>query len=291
LEETGKRSEAQEIFSALTQKTDYYAILSAYRLNQSYRAVHNPVPVTTQDIKALQQQQDIKSVAEWFALGRKDEALKQWWSMVKHFTPQQIMAAAKLAQHWQQHKLAALTVAKAEYWQDLELRFPIAFTQEINTYASQFGLDPAVVFGLIRQESVFDELAGSSVGARGLMQIMPGTGRQIAKQLQEPWSSDASLYEPDTNIRYGTFYLSQLVNKFNGQVALAAAGYNAGPGRINKWRPARAMPMDVWIETIPFNETRQYVRMVLANALFYQQRINGSGLKMSDFMTDVQPAG
>jgi soluble lytic murein transglycosylase len=248
------------------------------------------VPVTTQDMKALQQQNEIKIVAEWFALGRKDEALLQWWGLVKKSTPQQIMTVAKLAQHWQMSKLAAFTIAKADYWQDLELRFPMVFSQEINDSASKYALDPAIIFGLIRQESVFDELAGSSVGARGLMQIMPATGRQIAKQLQEPWNSDMSLYEPSTNIRYGTFYFKQLLDKFDGQVALAAAGYNAGPGRVKNWRPARAMPMDVWIETIPFTETRQYVGMVLANTLFYQQRMNRDVLKISDFFSEVQPS-
>lgn len=200
------------------------------------------------------------------------------------------MAAAKLAQYWQMNKLAAFTIAKAEYWQDLELRFPIAFSQEINTYAIKHNLDPAIVFGLIRQESVFDELAGSQVGARGLMQIMPSTGRQIARQLQESWLSDSVLYQPDTNVRYGTFYYKQLLDKFNGQVALAAAGYNAGPGRVKNWRPDRPMAMDIWIETIPFNETRQYVSLVLSNALFYQHRMNRDVLRISDFMTDVQPS-
>jgi soluble lytic murein transglycosylase len=289
LEQTGKTAEARTIFSGLTLKTDFYAILAAYRLNQPYRAQHNPVPVTNQDIKLLQQQPDVKAVAEWFALGRKEDAMLAWWSFVKHSTPQQIMAAAKLAQHWQQPRMAALTIAKADYWQDLELRFPVAFSDTISRYADQFSLDPSIIFGLIRQESVFDEYAGSSVGARGLMQIMPGTAKVIARQLQEPWSSDNDLYNPDTSIRFGTFYFRQLLDKFGGQVAFAAAGYNAGPGRIKGWLPPTVMPMDVWIESIPFTETRQYVGMVLANTIFYQQRLNREVLKISDFMNDVQP--
>jgi soluble lytic murein transglycosylase len=109
--------------------------------------------------------------------------------------------------------------------------------------------------------------------------------------LQEPGYSDSILYEPATNIRYGTFYFRQLLDKFGDQVALAAAGYNAGPGRVKQWLPNRPMPMDVWIETIPFNETRQYVGMVIANTFFYQQRLNRNVLKIADFMYDVQPGG
>lgn len=290
LTETGKPAEAKQIFTDLAKKTDFYALLAADKLQIPYRITHVPVPVTQQDILTLQEQDDFKIVGEWLILDRKEEALKQWWHTIKKSSPKQIMAAAKLAQYWQMNKLAAFTIAKAEYWQDLELRFPIAFSQEINTYAIKHNLDPAIVFGLIRQESVFDELAGSQVGARGLMQIMPSTGRQIARQLQESWLSDSVLYQPDTNVRYGTFYYKQLLDKFNGQVALAAAGYNAGPGRVKNWRPDRPMAMDIWIETIPFNETRQYVSLVLSNALFYQHRMNRDVLRISDFMTDVQPS-
>ena len=290
LTEIGQQEQARRIFADLTKNNDFYAFLAADKLKTPYQVTHVPVPVTAQDLKTLQEQDDFKIVGEWLILNRKDEALNQWWHTIKKSNPKQIMAAAKLAQYWNMNKLAAFTIAKAEYWQDLELRFPIAYSQEINTYAIKHNLDPAIVFGLIRQESVFDELAGSQVGARGLMQIMPSTGRQIARQLQEQWFSDSVLYEPATNVRYGTFYYKQLLDKFNGQVALAAAGYNAGPGRVKNWRPDRVMPMDIWIETIPFNETRQYVSLVISNALFYQYRMNREVLKISDFMTDVQPS-
>jgi soluble lytic murein transglycosylase len=290
LAETGKMEEARPLFAELAKKSNFYAFLAADKLNVPYRVADIPVPVTEQDLKTFQQQEPIKVVAEWLLLERKDEALKQWWHTVKKSPPQQIMVAAKLAQRWHMVKLAAFTIAKADYWNDLDLRFPVVYAQEINTYSVKHNLDSSIVFGLIRQESVFDELAGSNVGARGLMQIMPGTGKQIARQMQEPWRSDACLYEPDTNVKYGTFYYKQLLDKFNGQVALAAAGYNAGPGRVKKWAPDKPMAMDIWIETIPFNETRQYVSMVLSNTLFYQHRMNRDVLKMADFMHDVLPS-
>jgi soluble lytic murein transglycosylase len=287
--ELGKTTEAQQTFAALAKKSNFFALLAADKIQQPYQMQNVPVPVTEEEIAEVQQQTNFRIAAEWFALGRKDEALRQWWYNVKKAEPKQVMAAAKIAQRWQMVKLAAFTIAKAEYWQDLELRFPIAYQQDITHYALKNNLDPALVFGLIRQESVFDEHAGSQVGARGLMQIMPATGRHIAKQLQEPWRSDASLYEADTNIRYGVYYYKQLLDKFRGQAALAAAGYNAGPGRVKQWQPNQTMAMDIWIETIPFNETRHYVSMVLSNALFYQYRMNRDVLKMSDFMADVQP--
>jgi soluble lytic murein transglycosylase len=141
----------------------------------------------------------------------------------------------------------------------------------------------------MRQESMLDKNAESPVGARGLMQIMPETGRQIARKLNEPWRTASSLFEPDTNIKYGTFYYKQMLNRFNGNFALAAAAYNAGPNRVDKWLPSdKQMPADIWIETIPFKETRKYVTSVLSYTLIYSQRLQQNTLKIKNFLPDVQ---
>ncbi len=103
------------------------------------------------------------------------------------------------------------------------------------------------------------------------------------------WRSASSLYEPETNLKFGTYYYKKQLDKFDGQLALAAAGYNAGPHRVKKWRPKKSMPMDIWIETIPFDETRKYVSVVLMNVIIYQQRLQEKGLKMQDFLSKVQP--
>ncbi len=289
LAELGKPTEAQALYSELAKKSNFYGFLAADKLKQAYQFKDLPVPVSTSDIDTLKQQDDFKVVAEWFALGRETEATRHWWYAIKKLDSKQIMAAAKLAQQWQQYKLAAFTIAKADYWVDLELRFPLLYVAQITEQTTKQNVDPALILGLIRQESVFDERAGSSVGAMGLMQIMPSTGKHIANSLNERWTGAASLYDPSVNVRYGTYYYKQLLDKFNGQVPLATAGYNAGPNRIKNWRPDKPMPMDIWIETIPFNETRQYVSFVLSNALFYQQRTNRNVLKLEDFMSEVQP--
>jgi len=285
----GNSHKAQVIYAELARKSSFYGFLAADKLQQPYQFKDEPIQVSARELTALAQQGEFKAAAEWFALGRNTEAMRQWWYGVKKLDPQQMKYAAKLAQQWQNPKLAAFTVAKADYWTDLSVRFPIAYDDLVNTQALQNNLDPALVLGLIRQESVFDVTAGSGVGARGLMQIMPATGKQIAKELKESWGAATSLYDPRVNLRYGTYYYKKLLDKFDGQAALAAAGYNAGPNRIKRWRPDKAMPMDIWIETIPFDETRHYVSVVLSNAIFYQQRMNRNLLKINDFMTDVQP--
>ena len=165
-----------------------------------------------------------------------------------------------------------------------------SFVNDVTKYADQQNLDPAIVLGLIRRESVFDPGARSAAGAIGLMQIMPQTGVTIAERLNEKWASAGSLYQTDVNVKYGSFYYKQMLNKFGGHFALAAAAYNAGPGRVNQWLPHfRSVPADVWIETIPFKETREYVTAVLGYAIIYQQRLNRDTLRAGDFMRDVTP--
>jgi soluble lytic murein transglycosylase len=128
------------------------------------------------------------------------------------------------------------------------------------------------------------------VGALGLMQIMPETGQLIAHSLNEPWQAENSLLNPDLNIRYGSFYYKQLLDRFNGHFALATAAYNAGPNRVVKWLPnLKPVPADVWIETIPFKETRKYVTSVLSYAIIYQQRIQRNALKITKLLFDVHP--
>jgi soluble lytic murein transglycosylase len=217
--------------------------------------------------------------------------------------------AAKLAQLWHWDQVAIATLVKADYWDDLGLRFPVYYSSQVHANAGLQDLDPAIVFGLIRQESIFNKDAESAVGARGLMQVMPKTGMQIAHDLNEKWQSDGSLFNPDVNVRYGAFYYKQLLKQFNGHFALAIAAYNAGAGRVGKWLPGfAAMPADIWIETIPFKETRKYVTSVLSYAIIYQQlmldsplpcsmlyntpcirTVEKKSLKMKELMLDVLP--
>ena len=183
-----------------------------------------------------------------------------------------------------------MTLVKADYWDDLALRFPMSYLDQVQSNADWQQMDPAIIFGLIRQESMLDKNAKSAVGARGLMQIMPETGQQIARNLNEPWQTENSLFNPDINIKYGAFYYKQLLTRFDGHFALAMAAYNAGPNRVVKWLPVdKTLPADIWIETIPYKETRKYVTSVLAYATIYQQRMQRNTLKITSFLFDVRP--
>jgi soluble lytic murein transglycosylase len=290
LDKTGNTLQAQEAYAKLAEDRSFYGFLAADKVNKPYQFSNKPVFLAEHELEKLANETDFRMVREFKALNRDAEAERQWWYAVKVLSKERRMVAAKLAQQWHWDQIAIATLVKADYWDDLGLRFPIYYSNQIHDNAEQQDLDPAIVFGLIRQESIFDKDAESTVGARGLMQVMPRTGMQIAKDLKEKWQSDQSLFNPDVNVRYGAFYYKQLVRQFHGHFVLAIAAYNAGSGRVSKWLPSvESVPADIWIETIPFKETRKYVTSVLSYAIIYQQLIQRKGLKMKELMLDVMP--
>jgi len=289
LEQKGKRQEAQKFYQDLAEDRSFYGFLAANHLKKDINIGNKPLLIPESEISALKSRPEFQLIEELIALDRPLEAKRQWWYEVRRLNKKDIMVAAKLAEQWGWNQVAIFTIARAKYWDDVGLRFPIKFFDHIQKNARQNSLDPAIVLGLIRRESAFDEMARSPVGARGLMQIMPKTGRQIARQLKEKWRSEKALYDPAVNVKFGAYYYKQLLDQFNGHYALAAAAYNAGPHRVIKWLPKIPMSADIWIETIPFKETRAYVGAVLTYALIYQQRMKRNVLKIKDFIKDVLP--
>ncbi len=288
-QETGKPLQADELLSELSTKRDFYGYLAADRLNREYQLSNNPIDVTPEEIADIQNRKEFRVAFELMALKRDNDAKLQWWHALRQLDKNDYPAAAKLAQQWQWDEIAIFTIAKVKQWDDIELRFPLSYSDKIHQNAELQNLNPVILYGLIRRESAFNKDAHSPVGARGLMQIMPGTGRQIAKDLNESWAGKNSLYDPVKNLQYGSYYYQKLLNQFDGHYALALAAYNAGPHRVKKWLPSETIPADVWIETIPFRETRDYVTSVLVYAMIYQQRIQTNELTMNDLTREVQP--
>lgn len=286
----GNVQQGQAIYNQLSEDRSYYGFMAADVVNKPYAFADKPVFVEGNKLKLLTETADFKVIEEFKILNRNVEAKRQWWFALKKLSKEQLMVAAKLAQQWQWHQVAIITLVKADYWDDLALRFPVNYLSDVQTNAMRQNLEPAIIFGLIRQESMMDEQARSAVGALGLMQIMPETGKQIAQKMKDTWQSENSLFNPGTNIKYGTFYYKQLLTRFDGHFALAMAAYNAGPNRVVKWLPAdKAVPADLWIETIPYKETRKYVTSVLSYAAIYQQRMQRNTLKITRMLLDVHP--
>jgi len=283
--------QADIIFQAIAPDRSFYGFLAAEHINTDINLSHKHLLADNDSIETLQNTPDFVAIKELLTIDRRPEATRQWWYAIAEFDTRQLAIAAKLAQRWQWPSMAIFTAAKGNLWDDMELRFPLHHDTLVSTYADHNQLDPAIVFALIRQESAFDSFAGSSAGAIGLMQVMPKTARQIAADLKEDWRNDYNLLSPEINIKYGSHYFKQVLDQFNGHVVLATAAYNAGPARVKQWLPQKqALPADIWIETIPYKETRNYVSSVLMYSLIYQKRMHRNRLNLSDLLQEI-PAG
>jgi soluble lytic murein transglycosylase len=180
-----------------------------------------------------------------------------------------------LAQNIGDLSLAIRSANLAEAMDDLVLRFPIAFSADFNSAAHKQDIAPALLRAVARQESAYQTNARSPVGARGLMQLMPATAKLVTKRARLPSSYTNELNDPKVNIQLGSYHLAWLIERFDGQRPLAIAAYNAGEHRVDRWIKNKTLtPTDVWIETIPFRETRNYVKNVLAFAFVYNQLLD-----------------
>jgi soluble lytic murein transglycosylase len=213
------------------------------------------------------------------ALQRLDfrwEAKSEWALATKDFDDKQLLAAAEFAARKNWYDLAIITADKTTETHDFALRYPIPYRNLIKPAATQRGVDEAWVYGITRQESRFMHYAKSGVGASGLMQLMPATARWVASRAGISDYNSSMIHELDTNIALGTYYMAYTKDLMSGQETMATAAYNAGPSRAKKWAATVPLEGAIYIETIPFSETRNYVQKVMANAHLYAPRL---GLK------------
>ena len=201
---------------------------------------------------------------------------------------EELKAASWIARCRDWHARAILTIARTTELDDLDLRFPLAFRRAVESPSVRRSLPPAAVYAVIRQESAFMSDARSSAGALGLMQIMPRTGREIARAMGRRLRNRNELLVPRLNVEMGTHYLRSLLREVDGHIVLATASYNAGPHRVRRWLPAQGeVEAAVWIDSIPFTETRRYVRRVLAYHAIYEHRLGQRPTRLSERMPPV----
>jgi len=274
LEQNGKTKAARQLYQTLAQERDYYGFLAADKIKVSYQLQNMPILFTPLDQAQLLKNFSIAAAYEFYQQGWLKEGRQEWQYAIEHLPPSQQVIAAALAHRWGWHSQAILTASKANALDDLEVRFPLAFYSNLAVASKNQGIDLAWVYGIIRQESVFMEDARSRAGALGLMQLMPATARLVAKQLGLSLKSKEDILEVDTNLSLGTSYLQQMLDRFDGNYLLATAAYNAGPGRAKRWAEENpCIPADLWVEMIPFEETRTYVRRVLFYTRVFEARL------------------
>lgn len=290
LEAQGQTEAAHTLYRELATERDYHGFLAADRLGLPYRLNDTPHPVAATELDRLAALPGLQRAQELFLLNRDWEARSEWQQATADFTPAQLSGVARLAQRWNESDLAITTLARAGEWDDLDLRFPLPHRAQVVAYADSHGLDPAWVYAVMRQESLFRSDARSPAGALGLMQLMPATGQRMAEELRVSYAGQQTLLHADTNIRFGTRYLRHTLDRLQDNPLLATAAYNAGPNRVADWLPQHGtMEADLWIETIPFMETRDYVKRVLEYATIYAVRLGQTGNSLAGRMSAVQP--
>jgi soluble lytic murein transglycosylase len=288
LEATGHPAEAQAAFAELSTGRGYFEFLAADRLGRTYRINHVPVPTRAVDEAALEDLPGIQRARELYHADLLYDARREWRAALDGQPSELLRTAGRLAFHWGWHDRAIFALGAARYYDDMEIRFPFAYRQELASQARAQKLDPAWVFAMARQESAFNAGARSSAGALGLMQIMPATGRQIASDLNTRLKDKWRLLDPKLNARFGTHYLRSLLDRLDGHPVLAIAAYNAGPHRVRRWLPdAGSLEADIWIENVPFRETRNYLQRVLAYTAIYQNRLGREVVPLSRRMRVV----
>jgi soluble lytic murein transglycosylase len=293
LEEMGRLDEARSLYLQITDNRSYYSFLAADRIGDRYQLTHRPINTPAAELIKLQHIPAVARAGELYQLKRIAEARREWHFAIQQMDKKQLLMAAELANKWGWHDRSIITLALAQHWDDLELRFPLAHKQYIEKQAKRESINPAWAFAVIRQESAFTTDARSSAGALGLMQLMPRTARQVARSLRIKRPNRRDLLKSNINIKLGMRYLRKLQTRFNGNSVLATAAYNAGPWRVKTWLPKdEAQSADLWIENVPFTETRKYLKRVLTYTIIYEQRLGIEGKPLLERMRPIYtPSG
>jgi len=270
-EAIGEPEAARFLFAKLADDRGYYSFLSAERMGQPFRFNASGITAPDAMVAEIEQQPAVRRAYEWLQLGKRSKAAREWQHALTDASPEQWQAAAVLASRWHWHDQVIRAAFKANRLDAMPERFPIAFEKAVMRASRQTGLKPASIWSIIRQESAFNQQAVSYVGAKGLMQLMPKTARNVARKLGMGKGAPR-LFSPAVNIRLGSSYLATQKIRF-GNLALASAAYNAGPHRVSRWLDRTPFDApEAWVEAIPFNETRRYVQQVMAFVTVYEWR-------------------
>jgi len=289
LEALGKKAEARSAYNSLAVNATFYGFLAADQLGQRYH-LDKPAPDRSQRTQGLQKLAVLRRWQEWMALGDRSQARKEWFRALQDMDKEGVLAAAELAMGQGDANLAIWTVSRTKDWNSVDVRFPLMYEQIVMEQARSQGIRPEWILGIMRRESAFDAGAESSAKALGLMQLMPATARDVGRQLGMQVSAKEDILQPATNVQLGSAYLRDMLRRFSGNYAQATAAYNAGPGRIPKWAPDQTLQADQWVESIPFEETRKYVRAVMAYTTVYDHKLNqGNSTPLSLRLQPINP--
>ncbi len=286
--------EAHKLLDSIASVRGFYEMLAMEELGQSISAPPRPASVTATEKEGARLNAGLNRALYAITIGLRSEGVREWnYSTNLHtkggMAERELLAAADFACERQVWDRCINTSERTKEGMDTDQRFPMPFKDNVVRRSKEIGLDPAYVYGLIRQESRFIMDARSSVGASGLMQVMPATARWTAKKIGMDGFNISQLNDQSTNIAIGTAYLKLALDDFAGSMPLAAAAYNAGPSRPRAWRNGPQLEAAAWAENVPFSETRDYVKKVLANTTMYAAILSGQPQSLKARLGSVGP--
>ena len=291
LQRSGQILAARDTFKALASERSYYGFLAADELGENYALDHSQLLADETAIAAIESRPEIIRARELFLVGQDSRGRSEWDTIVRTLAPEEKRQAAILADRWGWHSRAISVAASLGEFDDLSLRYPLPYQPLFEQSSTAASISPTWAYGIARSESLFMPDVRSRAGAIGLMQLMPATGRAVAREIRLPYSGLQTLTDPASNIRLGTSYLGQMAERYGGNAVLATAAYNAGPHRVDSWLPdSGSIDARIWIENIPFNETRKYVKRVLSAQAIFHWRMTGELRRLSDELLLVRAA-
>lgn len=272
IDQASDSTTAANLYAELAKNRSYYGFMAADKISQPYSFQHEEIVITNNELLDLEATPGIQRASELLILGEKTRARREWNFTVQDYSHRELAIAAMVAKKWGWHKQAIQAMIVSRRWDALDLRFPLAYLDSFRKAARKSDIPAYWNLSIARQESAFMADAKSSAGALGLMQLLPSTAKAAARRqgLREP--TKQSLTDPYKNIEVGSAYLGQMFRRFDNNRILASAAYNAGPTRVNRWLD-NSVPLDVWIETIPYKETRNYVMNILMFSAIYANQL------------------
>lgn len=271
----GRTTEADALFAKIAGQTHFYGNLADEELGRTVLPPPKAAATTAEEQKAAQDNPGIRRALAFFRLDLRTEAVKEWNWALRGMSDRELLATANLAKRNQIWDRAINTADRTKNEHDFSLRFLAPYGETVRPAAQNQSLDDAWVYGLMRQESRFITSAKSNVGASGLMQLMPATAKWVARKIGLRSFSHSQVNDTETNVLLGTSYMRLVMENLDNHPVLASAAYNAGPGRAKKWRADQALEGAIYAESIPFSETRDYVKKVMSNAVYYSALFNG----------------
>jgi len=288
-ERNGDPKLARQLYESLLADDNFYSMMAAARLTRPLTPRQEPLVVDEVQLAQVEQLPEFERARELLLSDLRPLATVEWLYGIERLSEDARRQAIHLAAKWGWFDQAVATATQQRVFNDYELLYPRPFDREVRSAAKLTDLPDELIYGVLRQESLYRADAVSSAGARGLLQLLPETARRTARAWNRKQPSHQDLFDPSVNVTLGAAQLRTLLDRFDGQTVVALAGYNAGPNAAARWLPSQAIDPDIWIENIPYNETRTYVQRILWHPIVFKWLRTGEPQPTDTWLARVGP--